>query len=162
MTVTVPAQGVAQFETDGLGAVQTGWAKVQADQVLSGIALFSFYDGSGNFIDEAGDSAASPFQSLSVFVQSDSSTSTGIALANPYTNSSTVTLTLTDANSNQLAQTTVTLPAMGHLARYANELFSAIPSGEFDGKINVSGTNPVIALTLRQRGTAFTSLPIIP
>ncbi len=51
---------------------------------------------------------------------------------------------------------------MGHLAKYANEIFGAVPSGEFDGKMDVVSTLPLAAITLRQRGSVFTSLPVIP
>jgi hypothetical protein len=51
---------------------------------------------------------------------------------------------------------------MGHIARYASDLFSAIPPGEFQGKIEVLSTQPLAGLTLRQKGSIFTSLPVIP
>jgi hypothetical protein len=99
---------------------------------------------------------------MSVFAQNGATTSTGVALANPNSTAATVTLTLKDSNSTQLAQASVTIAPMGHLAAYANQLFSAIPSGEFQGKIEVLSTQPLAGITLRQRGSVFTSLPIIP
>jgi hypothetical protein len=71
-------------------------------------------------------------------------------------------VTLRDANSNPLSQTSVSIPAMGHLAKCANELFPGIPSGEFEGKIDIISTQSLAGLTLRQRGSVFTSLPVIP
>jgi hypothetical protein len=162
MTVSVPALGVAQFQTDGTGTLHTGWAKVQADQSLSGIALFGFYDGAGNFVGEVGDAAAVPLRSMSLFVQSGSSTATGIALANPNSSAASVTLTLKDANSNTVSTTNMTVTALGHIAKYAAEMFGTVPPGEFQGKMDVVSTLPIVAITLRQRGSVFTSLPIIP
>jgi hypothetical protein len=161
-TITVPALGVAQFQTDGVSPLQTGWARVQSDQTLSGIALFGFSDTSGNFLSEVGDSSAVPLRSMSLFAQSGSITSTGIALANPNTSEASVTLTLRDSNSNQIATSSFTVPPLGHLAKYTGEIFSGLPSGEFDGKMDVVSSLPLVAITLRQRGSVFTSLPIIP
>lgn len=162
ITISVPPLGVAQFQTDGNGPLRAGWAQVQADQSLSGIALFSFYDGSGSFVGEVGDAAAVPLRSMSLFVQSGSSTATGIALANPNLSAAAVTLTLKDANSNPVSIISMTVPSKGHVAAYAAEIFGSVPPGEFQGKIDVLSTLPIVAITLRQRGSVFTSLPVIP
>jgi hypothetical protein len=161
-TVVVPALGVAEIQTQGGGPLTTGWVLVQSDQNLTGIAIFGLLDGSGNSITEVGVPAALPLGSMSVFAQNGPTTSTGVALANPNNTAANVTLTLKDSNSTELAQTSVTIPPMGHLAHYASELFSAIPPGEFQGKIEVLSTQPLAGITLRQRGSVFTSLPIIP
>jgi hypothetical protein len=161
-TVVVPALGVAQVQTQGGGPLTAGWALVQSDQNLSGIAIYGLLDGSGNSVTEVGSPASLPLLSMSVFAQNGATTSTGVALANPNSNPANVTLILRDANSNQLSQTSVTIAAMGHLAEYANQMFSSLPPGEFEGKIDVISTQPLVGLTLRQRGSVFTSLPIIP
>jgi hypothetical protein len=158
----VPALGVAEVQTQGGGPLTTGWALTQSDQNLTGIAIFGLLDGSGNAVTEVGVPASLALNSLSVFAQNGTTTSTGVALANPNSTAANVTLSLKDSNSTQLAQTTLTIPPMGHLAHYANELFSAIPPGEFQGKIEVLSTQPLAGLTLRQRGSIFTSLPVIP
>ena len=99
---------------------------------------------------------------MSVFVQTGAGTSTGIALANPNTFASDVTLILKDSNSNEIARSSITVPPMGHLAKYAGEIFTGISFGEFQGKIDVVTTQPLAALTLRQHEQVFTSLPVIP
>ncbi len=162
VTTSVPALGVTQFQTDGVAPLRTGWAKVQSDQSLSGIDLFSFFDGAGNFVGEVGVQASVPLRSMSLFVQAGSSSSTGVAVANPNTAPATLTLILRDSNSNEVARSSATVPAMGHLAKYAGEIFAGIPSGDFEGKMEVMSTLPIVAITLRQRGPVFTSLPIIP
>jgi hypothetical protein len=161
-TLVVPALGVAQVQTQGGGPLTGGWALVQSDQNLTGIAIYGLLDGSGNSVTEVGSPASLPLLSMSVFAQNGATTSTGIALANPNSNPANVTLILRDANSNQLSQTSVTVAPMGHLAEYANQMFSSLPSEEFEGKIDVISTQPLAGLTLRQRGSVFTSLPIIP
>jgi hypothetical protein len=67
-----------------------------------------------------------------------------------------------DSNSNAIATSSITVPPMGHLAKYTNEIFGAVPSGEFQGKMEVVSGLPLAAITLRQRGSVFTSLPVIP
>ena len=135
---------------------------MQSDQNLSGSAIYGLLDGSGNSVTEVGSPASLALLSMSVFAQNGATTSTGIALANPNSNPANVTLILRDANSNQLSQTSVSIAAMGHLAEYATQMFSSLPPGEFEGKIDVISTQPLVGLTLRQRGSVFTSLPIIP
>jgi hypothetical protein len=161
-SVSVPALGVAQFQTDGGNALKTGWAMAQSDQSLSGIALFAFSDVSGNLVNEVGAPATVPLRSFSVFVQAGAGTSTAIALVNPNTFRADVTLILRDSNSNELARSSISVPAMGHLAKYAGEIFSGTPSADLQGKIEVVSTQSVAAITLRQRGQIFTSLPVIP
>jgi hypothetical protein len=161
-SIVVPALGVAEVQTQGGGPLTTGWAQAQSDQNLTGIGIFGLLDGSGNSVTEVGVPASLPLSSMSLFAQNGATTSTGVALANPNNTAANVTLTLKDSNSTPLAQTSVTIPPMGHLARYAPELFAAIPPGEFQGKIEVLSTQPLAGLTLRQRGSIFTSLPVIP
>src|SRR6185295_11559605 len=99
-------------------------------------------------------------RSMSIFAQAGSRTSTGIALVNPNTIAANVTLVLRNSNSGELARTSFTLPPMGHIARYLTELFTGVSLGEFDGKIDVTSTQALAALTLRQREQVFTSLPV--
>ena len=160
--ISIPALGVTEFKTDGTGPLRTGWATVQSPQSLSGIALFALSDSAGNVIDEVGAPPSTPLRSLSVFVQSGSGTSTGIAIANPNNSAASMTLILKDSSSNELARSSFTIAPMGHLAKYAGELFTGLPSTDFQGKIEVSSTVPLAAITLRQRGAIFTSLPVIP
>jgi hypothetical protein len=129
--------------------------------MLSGIALYGFFDDFGNFLGEVGVQPSVSLRSMSLFTQSGS-VLTGVALSNPNTASASVTLVLRDANSNELSRSSLTIPPMGHLAKYAGEIFSGIPSGEFQGKMDVVSTLPLAAITLRQRGSVFTSIPVIP
>jgi hypothetical protein len=133
---------------------------VQTDQSLSGLALFAFSDASGGFIDEVGANATVPLRSFSVFVQAGAST--GVALVNPSRSTADVTLILKDSNSNEIARASTSLPAMGHLAKYAAEMFPGVPLAGFQGKIEVVSTQSLAAITLRQRAQIFTSLPVIP
>lgn len=162
VSLSVPALGVAQFQTDGTGSLAAGWADVQSDQPLSGTALFGFLSSSGSFVNQVGAPAGTPLRALSAFAQSGAGVSTGVALANPNPAAASVTLTLFDSNSNSVATASVSIPANGHLAEYIEEMFPSIVLGNFQGKLNIVSTQPLIGLTLLQQGTLFTSLPIIP
>lgn len=161
--VEIPPLGITRLQTDGTGTLKTGWVAVQASQRLSGVASFGFFDAGNRLINEVGASAIVPLRSMSVFVETGATTSTGIAIANPNATGdpAAVTLILRDSNSNEVARTSLSILPNGHLARYASELFPSVSLTAL-GKIEIISSRPVIALTLRQRDTVFTSLPVIP
>jgi hypothetical protein len=160
----IPPLGVTRLETEGTGTLKAGWAAVQASKQISGIASFGFFDSANRLINEVGASAIVPLRSMSAFVETSPKTSTGIAIANPNGSGdpAAVTLVLRDSNSNEVARTSVSIPPNGHLARYAPELFPTAPLATFQGRIEVISSRPLVALTLRQRESVFTSLPVIP
>jgi hypothetical protein len=160
--VTIPPLGVAQIKTEPEGPLKTGWAVVQAAEPVSGLAIFTWGSSSADFVDEVGVPAAVPLRSMSAFAQMGAGTSTGIAIANPNAGSVNVTLVLRNSDAQELARTTLTLPGMGQIARYIHELFPAMGQTEFTGKLDISSTQPLVALALRQRENTFTSLPVIP
>ena len=161
-TVNIPALGVAQFKTPGNGPVNTGWVTVQSDQDLAGIATFALFDASGSLISEVGAPVMVPLRSMAAFAEAGNGVATGIALANPNTNPADVTLILKDSAANEIERTAITLPPMGHLGRFVSELFRSALSESFEGRVEVISTQPIVALTLRQKGMVFTSLPVIP
>jgi hypothetical protein len=162
VSLSVPALGVAQLQTDGTGPLVSGWADVQSDQPLSGTALFGFLSSSGGLVSQVGAPAGTPLRAFAVFAQSGAGMSTGVALANPNPAAASVTLTLVDSNSSSVATASVSIPPNGHMAKYIGEMFPSIASGNFQGKLNIASTQPLIGLTLLQQGSLFTSLPIIP
>ncbi|HYK90448.1 MAG TPA: choice-of-anchor tandem repeat NxxGxxAF-containing protein [Acidobacteriota bacterium] len=162
-TYTIPPEGSLRVQTDGAGSQKTGWALVQSDQALSGIALYAFFDSGGNFVDEAGAPFSLDFGSMSIFAENQGNTYTGLALANPNSTGATVTLTLKDSQSAVVATTQFNLAANGHVAKYLTEFFTGanIPAS-FQGTVDIMSTQPLSGLTLRQHNSDFTSLPIIP
>jgi hypothetical protein len=159
---TIPALGTLRVQTDGVGPLQTGWARIDTDQSLSGIASFAFFVSGERFVSEVGVPSTVDLRSLLLFAESGERISTGIALANPDDRLSVdVTLTLKDTQATPLASHTLTLPPNGHLSKYLSELFPDIPE-EFYGRVEVVSTRPIVALALRQRESDFTSLPVIP
>jgi len=161
VSLVVPGRGVASIQTEGGPQLKTGWAVAETDASLSGIAIFGLLN-AGHAASEVGSPASLPLRSFSVFVQVGGATATGVALGNPNTVEANVTLILRDANSTEVAQTSLVLPPMGHIGRYVNELFPNVAFGQFEGKVEVVSTQAIAALTLRQHDLAFTSLPVIP
>jgi hypothetical protein len=159
----IPPLGIIRLQTDGGGSLKTGWSSVQAHERLSGIALLGFFDDSNNLINEVGANAIVPLRSMSIFVETGPAASTGIAIANPndFINPADVSLILRDSSSNEISRVSLTISSKAHLARYVSELFPNAPAS-FEGKIEVVSSQPLIALTLRQRENVFTSLPVIP
>lgn len=160
--VSIPSFGVAQIKTEAEGALKTGWAVVQAEEPVSGLALFTWGSSSADFVDEVGVPAAVPLRSMSAFAQAGPGTATGIAIANPNAGPVNATLVLRNSDAQELARATLTLAGMGQIARYLHEIFPALGQTEFTGKIDISSPQPLVALALRQRENTFTSLPVIP
>jgi hypothetical protein len=157
----IPPLGSLQVETKGLGNVKTGWARVQANIQLSGISIYSLYDGSGNYMSEVGAPASSSLNVFSLFVESTADTNTGIALVNPVLSPVDATLTLIDSQGLVLGSSiSMTIPAHGHIQRYLTELFQGTIPSDFHGTLVVVSEWPIIGMNLRQRQQVFTWLPL--
>jgi hypothetical protein len=158
----IPARGSLELETEGIGEVKTGWAKVQSDKKLSGIAIFSYYDGAGNYISEVGVPATSRQSTFSLFVESRSDTNTAIVLTNPNASPASASLTLRDEQGNSLSTVAdLPVPPNGEMAEYVTDLFQGIIPPDFHGTVEAVNKLPLLGLTLRQRKDVFTWLPLI-
>jgi hypothetical protein len=158
---TIPPSGSLRLETNGLGNVKTGWARVQADKKLSGISIYSFYDGAGNYVSEVGSPASSSLNAFSLFVESTADTNTGIAVANPNSSQADATLTLIDSKGVPLGfPISMTVPANGHIQKYLTELFQGIVPSDFHGMLEVVSPLPIVGINLKQRQHVFTWLPL--
>jgi hypothetical protein len=158
----IPARGSLELETKGMGEVKTGWAKVQSDKKVSGIAIFSYYDGAGNYVSEVGVPATPRQSTFSLFVESRSDTNTAIVLTNPNASPASASLTLRDEQGNSLGTVTdLSVPANGEVAEYVTDLFQGNIPPDFHGTVEVFDQLPILGLTLRQRKDVFTWLPLI-
>src|SRR5205814_9633722 len=83
----------------------------------------------------------------------------GIAVANPSDAAAALTATLFDANGVQLAQVPLSLPARGHVAKFASEMFPTAPP-KFTGKIVVNSSTPFVMMNLLIEGNVLASLPV--
>jgi hypothetical protein len=85
----------------------------------------------------------------------------GLAFANTLSNSNNVTLTLYDQAGFVADTQTVTLPPMGHLARFVTELFPSLANATtFDGSVSIQDSLGVSVVALRVTGTNFATIPV--
>lgn len=159
-----PGQSV-KLVTSGSGPFSSGYASVVADLPISGAATFANFDLSGRLIAEAGVPASLPVAKQTIFVDTVGGYNVGVAYANPQAaGSSSVQLRLINALGVVVATTTHDLGGNNHRAAFPNELFSAVPSSQFNalvGTMQVIGSSPLVALALRYDPSfsIFTTLP---
>ncbi|MCH8820123.1 MAG: hypothetical protein IIB03_07370, partial [Acidobacteria bacterium] len=153
----------AFLQTDGLGPLVTGAARVSADVPIGVSAIFSISNDQGEFLTE---SAVGDSQSLSEFavpVDTTENFNTGVAFFNSSTQPVTLNMMLLDENGRIVgAAEPLTLNAGNHAASFVTELFPEVES--FRGSLFILATDEVEALTLRQNSSplSFTTLPVVP
>ena len=111
---------------------RTGWALGSADLPLLATVQFRLYAG-GTPQSEVS-ALASP---LAVSYVSPANFYTGLAVANVYSSPLPLKIALTDSGGNQIGNTTINIPALGHQAFNVFSLFPAVPSS-FTGSIKVA------------------------
>ncbi len=161
----IQPNGTFRLELTGGADLQVGYALVtleQGDMVPSGTLIFQ-YRQNGRLSTEAGVGAIPATTKARIFIDRAGS-ETGIAIANPGNPATTVVLELLDRLGGSLETTSVDLPAGGHIAKLAFELFPDLPSG-FSGICEIRSTVPVVPITLKlttnQLGNLIlTTLPV--
>ena len=125
-------------------------------------AVFSFRNGEGVLVTEAGVGAVAPIIRGRVFVD-EVGTRTGVALVNPETASQVVNLTLRDTAGNMVGTESLVMNPGQHLARFTDELFGTTQG--FEGSLTFESGAGVGAIALRQSTNGFgeplfTTLPV--
>ena len=156
-------------QTDGLGDITAGYARVSTFEGIGGVAVFSQLDvPSGILETESGVPASIPTGAFSIFVDTVGDADTGLALVNPGLppapagagGTATIELTLFDTEGQQLDQQELSLGAGEHTAKFVSQLFSSVdPIGEMRGLIAVSSDIPIAAVTLKQNNNPLLSFP---
>jgi len=138
-------------QTNGVGELQAGYARLTADETVAGIALFT-YSETGMILTEAGVPMTSGLTDFTVFMDcGGGSRNSGLALANTGTGDATIVMRLYDKSFDRIATKTLSLTKGDHLARFATEIFPEINAQKIDeGVITVQSDQPLAALTLRQ------------
>ncbi len=163
---SIPAFGVIRMEfsrSDNQTAV--GYAVVTPDEgtTPAGTALFQFTNGS-SVISEAGVGAAPLLTRVRLFVD-NAGTRTGVALASPGNPSTPFTFRLLDREQRFIEDRTREVEENGHLAIFADELFTDVPGG-FTGILEITAAVPfapvTLKLTMNARGEPIlTTLPVV-
>jgi hypothetical protein len=149
----------AQFlDTDGLGPVTVGSARVTSKGPIGAAALFTMYDAAGRYLAEAGVGDAFVHNALTVPADVEDAFDTGIALMNLESVPSTVTARLLDSEGNRLAWKEISLAGRGHSASLVSEMF---PGGRLLGALSMTSSGRMAALSMRVRGRplCYTTLP---
>jgi hypothetical protein len=150
-------------------SVQVGYSVYTADsgyRIPVGSALFRVTNAAGIVVSEAGVGAAEPIRSGRIFVD-EVATRTGLALVNTSAlQAAALTFTLRDSTGVQVDQTTASLGAKQHLARFVDELFKSGKAAGLRGSLTVESSQPVAAVTLREKPNQFgehlyTTLPVV-
>ena len=161
LDVTIPASGMRILTTDGVGPVTEGSATVIADRQLTGVINF------GGTFGAAGVGASEPQSGFVVPMIKDAATNTGFAIMTPGSSDVSVDLQLIDKDGSLLARATVTIPPMGHLARFFNDIpwqpepGVTLDLSAFEGLIKGTTTSGRIAATVIQAQTSeFVTMPV--
>ena len=160
---SVPPLGALTISTDGLGSsTSVGAAVATSDSPLGGVIRFT--------IPGIGIAGVGASQSLTGFIvpvrRKAGGINTGIAVHNTEVQAVTLTLTLRTKDGQIVATTTIEdLAALGHLAKFINELFEEADTDDFEGTLVVEVTGGRVAATALELGTQpgqFTTLPVTP
>jgi len=176
MTVTLPGLGSSDhftltvapgetkiLQTAGTGALVAGAARVESQFHLGVSAIFTYYNGTGGFLTEAGVGASTPMDDFVIPVDASGSFNTGLALYAPST--STLTFTLRRTDGTVAGTTSQPLSGGRHLAKFVAGGDGLFPNASnfTKGTLEVSCTTPVAAVVLRQNGNPLsnTTLPVV-
>jgi hypothetical protein len=157
--------GVARLEVGHPTDLTVGYAILEPDpgnDSPTGTAVFQLEQG-GMPVTEAAVPAARLTTEAQVFIDTVG-TDTGLAAVNPGSTEQVLTFALMDRYGVSFEETTRTLPAGGHLALMATQLFPSTALG-FTGQIQVRSPEPIAAVTLKlttnSRGDlVLTTLPV--
>ena len=167
----IPPRGVFRVDTDGVGELGVGWARVTMDQPLAGVAIFTIKDAQDRIVAAVGVNAALLRRNFELIADTTRRFDTAIALANPLEpgkgepdTPTRIDFTLRDAAGRFIAFTDVELSARQHTSLFMTQLFSEVKGiEEFEGRIqaSVNGEDTyVVALSLRSAVEKLTSVPV--
>ena len=161
LQAVIPPSGLRFFETDGEGPLVSGSATVFSDQALGGVILF------GGSVGLAGVASGNELTGgfvAPIEVDLASGVNSGIAVYNLDTLTSVLDISLCDSSGNPVATTEVTVPGVGHLARFATELEWTPPVdfSSFLGQLKVSAATRLSATVIQTRPGEFATLPVVP
>src|SRR5262249_43238389 len=162
-SVTLNPGETQKLQVDSPDQLTVGWARLSSSTRFSATLLYQFWD-SGQLVSEAGVSPDDPATDVKVIatVHTQQNVNTGLALANPSsTQAATVTLRRFDSTGGVAETKSVALPPLQSLTQFLNEsgLFAGLDN--YDGTIDISANQPILALSLRMDGLQLAPVPPI-
>jgi hypothetical protein len=151
-----------KYVSSATGGLVSGFASVTTNSgTVSGTAVFSEFDATGNLMAEAGVPSANSVLRQTILVDTIGGYGIGFAYANPGTNSiANISLTLLDSSGNPVAApVTQTLGPGNHVSGFTSQFFKSVPP--LVGTMQITSSTPIIAISLRFDPTLskFTTLP---
>ncbi len=186
---TIPSgQGsphIRRIKTDGNAELKSGWARIRSDQPLVVTSSFGAARPDGSVISDVAVGASELGTEFTIFADTIGSNDTAVAACNPHDDQSVdIQLSLRDASGVLVAREVLSLPPLGHIARFLGQLFPEVDDiQEFEGTVVLesmseatsdvastpagdSADSPPLlefaGLSLRVSGTVLTSLPMVP
>jgi len=154
---------VLRVDTDGAGALKSGWARVDSDAELSGTGTFVVSNGDGSFLSEVGIGDSAPSSRQMIFVENGQGKYTGVAVCNPDSvKAASIVFELRSLDGSSLQKKSIALGPLAHLSEFASQTFPQIATQDFSGILEVSSDVPVSLVTLRSDGIRYTSMPSVP
>ena len=161
LETSIPAAGLATFQTDGQGPLQAGSVLVESDRPLSGVILF------GGTVGLAGVGTSEILEEgFTAPMETNMATGvdTGVAVVNVESEEVTLQLQLCDSEGRRLATTEIKLPMMGHLPLFVTQFDWNMPVdfSKFEGILKVTSSGRIAATVIQTRPGQFATLPVTP
>ncbi len=152
----------AYLETDGTGPLQVGSIRVTGSADLGGTEVFSYSEGEGPVLSEAGVPASQVLYGFAVYADcSSAARHTGLAVVNPGLSTAHLAIHLKDLQGSDVAETTRSLAPGAQMSCFATELFpllnQRVPT---EAVLWVESDQPVSAIALRQRKQPDKAFPL--
>ena len=158
--ITIPAKGSITYSTDGRSlygndVVDVGWAIMQADGPVQGVATYRLWENNRPRFD-----VSVPATLPTVAHTSAATRSTAFALGNPYSSGPVDVFAEATSNSGQSYRQPITLPGSGHRAMSLGEAIPNLPT-DFRGILELysANNNEFAVLVLREADGIYSSLP---
>ena len=164
----IPPRGVFRVDTDGVGELAVGWARVTMDQPLAGVAIFTIKDKAGGIVAAVGVNSALLRSRLEFIADTRDLFDTALAIVNPLEipeHPMRLRVALKDTAGFAVAPVkTIDLAPREHVALFLTQLFPEVEGiDEFEGRLEVvfgGSGRYVIALSLRSALEKLTSQPV--
>ena len=162
VTLTVPGDSFVSVRTTGTGRIQTGYATVDCDTLVSGQLTYSSYDKFGTKLAEA---TVFPTEiessNYSIIVDGRDGAQLALAIANNTDHPEIYSLYLQDSEGRLVGEGYVAVAAHSNLARFVNELISPPPLSGIVYLLEVqSATDSGFSMIgLRFTGYVFSTVP---
>ncbi len=158
----IEPDAILRLDFEGGQQLAEGWAEVRSDRELAGAGIFLVSDRSGATLSETGFSDSLTARGQQVFFQSGEEIETALALCNPSEDrQANLHFSLMSLDGRLVTQSDRTLSPRSQSALLVRELFPTGSPGP-SGVLLIESDEEIAALTLRTRGTSFTSLPAVP